>query len=375
MAGKQTPVMRQHAAAKNAHPDCVIFFRLGDFYEMFGDDAVLVSEVLDLTLTSRNKGKADEIPMAGIPHHAAHGYIARTLKAGHKVAICEQMADPSTVKGIVPREVVRVITPGTWTEESQLPAGANNWLCAVELGEDGVGVALLDLSTAELMAARLPDLSSGLAEICRARPREILLNPSNLSEATSASLTELVDAQIRIGSEHSKSFAKQTLGGLEMGNVDLLAARAAARAVAFARDCFRGKEFPVWRIALWNPSGVLGLDQAAQRHLELVSSTVGEEKATLLAVLDRTGSPGGARLLRRRLLAPLTDVAQINKRLGAVEVMVREPKVRSELRKVLKSVGDLERLAVRGATRECNPRDLGNVRRGLEAGRLALDVE
>ncbi len=369
MAGNATPVMRQHAAAKEAHPDCVIFFRLGDFYEMFGDDAVLVSKVLDLTLTSRNKGKADEIPMAGLPHHAAHSYIARMLKSGYKVAICEQMADPSTVKGIVPREVVRVITPGTWTEESQLAADANNWLCAVEVDEDGVGVALLDLSTAELMAATLPDVASCLSELGRAGPREVLLNPGALSDSTEQVLRELLgEPHIRKGDLLEDREAFKALQGLELGAIDSLAARAAARALLFARDCYRGKLFPVWRVAVWNPSGVLGLDQAAQRHLELVESTVGDKKATLLSVVDRTGSPGGARLLRRRLLAPLMDLDRIRARLDQVEVLVENPKIRAELRRALSQVGDLERLAVRGSLGETNPRDLGNVRKGLRAG-------
>src|SRR5690606_8787547 len=145
--------MQQHAAAKAAHPDCIVFFRLGDFYEMFGDDAVVVADQLGLTLTSRNKGKPDEIPMAGVPHHAAHGYIARLLAKGHKVAICEQLADPSTVRGIVPRDVVRVITPGTWTDTEQLGERENSWLCSIvpaAAEEGGVGLALLDLTTAEL---------------------------------------------------------------------------------------------------------------------------------------------------------------------------------------------------------------------------------
>src|SRR5687768_11729102 len=126
MDARKTPVMAQHAAAKRAYPDAILFFRLGDFYEMFGDDAVLVSRLLDLTLTSRNKGKPDEIPMAGVPHHAAHGYIGKLLERGYKIAICEQMADPSKVKGIVPREVVRVITPGLVTDGDQLDASSNN---------------------------------------------------------------------------------------------------------------------------------------------------------------------------------------------------------------------------------------------------------
>ena len=150
--------MRQYHAAKSAHPDSILFFRMGDFYEMFHDDAVVASRALDLTLTSRNKGAADEIPMAGVPHHAATGYIARLLALGHKVAICEQMADPSKTRGIVPRAVVRVITPGLITDGDQLDGRVNHFLCALEGPPEGpIGLARLDLSTGELAAARVID--------------------------------------------------------------------------------------------------------------------------------------------------------------------------------------------------------------------------
>ncbi|MBM4364391.1 MAG: DNA mismatch repair protein MutS, partial [Deltaproteobacteria bacterium] len=165
MSARSTPVMLQHAAAKRAHPDAIVFFRLGDFYEMFEDDAVLCARLLDLALTSRNKGKPDEIPMAGVPHHAAHGHIARLLELGHKVAICEQLADPATVKGIVPRAVVRVLTPGTVTAEEHLELRENSWLGALEIRARGVGLALLDVSTAELRAAQLPDMATALVEL------------------------------------------------------------------------------------------------------------------------------------------------------------------------------------------------------------------
>ena len=188
MDARKTPVMAQHAAAKQAYPDAVLFFRLGDFYEMFGDDAVLSARLLDLTLTSRNKGKPDEIPMAGVPHHAAHGYIAKLLELGHKVAICEQMADPSKVKGIVPREVVRVITPGLVTDADQLDGSSNNWLASVDLGPCAVGVALLDLSTGELLAAEVSNLAAVLSEITRALPREVLLGASSAGAETQAAL-------------------------------------------------------------------------------------------------------------------------------------------------------------------------------------------
>src|SRR5450755_3070465 len=198
MSARLTPVMQQHAAAKAAHPDAIVFFRLGDFYEMFGADAVLAAPLLELTLTSRNKGKADEIPLAGIPHHAAAGYIARLLQLGHKVAICEQMADPSKVKGIVPREVVRVITPGLVTEREHLESSANNFLAAVELTPSAVGVSLFDFSTGELL----------FAELSRSRPREILVGFESDAvprDGVLEALTALGRAALREDSELSEA--------------------------------------------------------------------------------------------------------------------------------------------------------------------------
>src|SRR5687768_5375094 len=183
MNARATPVMQQHAEAKQAHPDAIVFFRLGDFYEMFGEDAVVAARLLDLTLTSRNKGKPDEVPMAGVPHHAAHGYIARLLELGKRVAICEQMADPATVKGIVPRKVVRVITPGLVTLDEHLDASANNFLAGVELANAGAALALLDLSTGELSAAALADGAALVAALARARPREVLIGREAEPEA------------------------------------------------------------------------------------------------------------------------------------------------------------------------------------------------
>jgi DNA mismatch repair protein MutS len=379
MSARLTPVMQQHAAAKAAHPDAIVFFRLGDFYEMFGADAVLAAPLLELTLTSRNKGKADEIPLAGIPHHAAAGYIARLLQLGHKVAICEQMADPSKVKGIVPREVVRVITPGLVTEREHLESSANNFLAAVELTPSAVGVSLFDFSTGELLSAELPDVPSALAELSRSRPREILVgfeSDAVARDGVLAALSALGRAALREDAELSEAETVRALGELaaEAAPLAISARRAVARALRFARACNPGVELPARRIGRWEPAALLAIDRVAQTHLELVESVSGRREATLLGVIDATNTPMGARLLRRRLLAPLTNVERIRRRLDLVEALVVHARLRDELISELAQTGDIERLAVRTSLRAATPRDLGALRDGLLAARAAAAV-
>ena len=372
MAGPRTPVMQQHARAKQAYPDAIVFFRLGDFYEMFGDDAVLVSRLLDLTLTSRNRGKPDEVPMAGVPHHAAHQYLARLLDLGHKVAICEQMADPSTVKGIVPREVVRVLTPGLITEGQHLDAKSNNWLAAVDSTEAGVGVALFDLSTGELLAAQLPNLAAGFGELARAGPREVLLGFESEADADAAkeALAVMMAAVLRPDEELEESGVDAALGALapDAEGAAPAAKRAAARVLRFAQACHPGQALPIQRIARWEPDAAMALEATAQRHLELTESTSGVKQTTLLAVLDATASSAGGRLLRRRLLAPLTDVERIRRRHDLVELFVVHSRLREAAKAELGKVTDLERVVTRALLAEATPRDLGLLRDGLTAG-------
>ena len=370
--------MQQHAAAKRAYPDAIIFFRLGDFYEMFGDDAVVVARLLDLTLTSRNRGKPDEIPMAGVPHHAAHGYLARLLELGHKVAICEQMADPSKVKGIVPREVVRVVTPGLITDRDHLDAVTNNFLAAIELGKKSVGLCLLDVSTGELRAAELGDQAALLGEIGRAAPREVLIGLGPEADLDAGELRRAIELigvrAVRDDRELGEADAGEALGELA-GDAEHLsppARRAAARALRLARECNPATALPLRRITRWDPSHLLLIDRTAQAHLELVDSVSGNRAATLLGVIDATVTPAGARLLRRRLCAPLLDVERIRRRLDLVELFVQNPRLRDELRRPLGDVGDLERLATRAALAEATPRDLGAMRDGLLAGARAV---
>ncbi|HEU4538668.1 MAG TPA: DNA mismatch repair protein MutS, partial [Polyangiaceae bacterium] len=366
--------MRQYHAAKAAHPDAIVFFRMGDFYEMFYGDAVTASRELELTLTSRNKGAVDEIPMAGVPHHAAHGYIARLVARGHKVAICEQMADPSKTRGIVPREVVRVVTPGLVTDQDQLDARSNHFLAAVEQAGGAFGLALLDLSTGEARAARLAVASDLVGELVRAAPHEVLAGPLDESVRAAVALAAggaaLRDEEAFGAGEAAAAFGA-ALGAEAAGEaaerLGPEAFAAAARALRFAARCSPGAKLPVARVEPWDARDALLLDDVAQRHLELVASPDGKAEGTLLRLLDATCTAPGARLLRRWLLAPLVDVARIRRRHDAVELFVVHAAVRAELRGLLGGAGDLERLAQRASLGEATPKDLGALRDALAA--------
>lgn len=369
----QTPFMRQWFAAKERYPNAIIFFRMGDFYELFLDDAVRGSRLLGLTLTSRNKGEPDEIPMAGAPHHNAHTYIARALVHGLSVAICEQMADPAKCKGIVPRDVVRVITPGLVVDENSLESRVNHWLVAIEHGDDQVGIAALDHSTGELLCCVTSDTSTALAEIARLEPREVLLSPRahDMTEVIAAigprtafrrEPDAVPDADaLRILSEH--------LGASEAANAardaPSIARRAVARALSYAQTMTPGARVKVARLVVYDPVDTLQLDESTAQHLELVRGSDGDGATTVLAQLDVTRTPGGARLLRRWLLAPLYDVAAIRRRHDAVELFLLDAPLRDALRGKLSEIGDLERLATRAALGQASPRDLGALRDGV----------
>ncbi|HTJ85187.1 MAG TPA: DNA mismatch repair protein MutS, partial [Polyangiaceae bacterium] len=350
---KQKPMMRQYAEAKSAYPDAILFFRLGDFYEMFFEDAVTASQILGITLTSRNRESPDEEPMAGVPHHSAHAYIAKLLAAGHKVAICEQLADPSKTKGIVPRAVVRVVTPGLVTGDTELDARENHYLAAIEVGggangggskgalagragagdapsleAHGVGLALLDLSTGELLAGEIPEHTLVVAEIVRARPHEILLGPG--AEDLGGSLRVVVgQAAIREEVALGRSaieIVTEALGKDAARDAAAaqtpLALAAAARALAFAATCTPGRRLPIQRVGVLEALGAMRLDETAQAHLEIVQGQDGSRRGTLIDTIDRTITPPGARLLRQRLLAPLLDVHAIRERHDVVELFV-----------------------------------------------------
>ena len=347
--------MRQFLAAKAAYPDAILFFRLGDFYELFFDDAVVAAKICDLTLTSRNKSAEDPIPMCGAPYHAASGYIQKLLDAGHKVAICEQMADPSTVKGIVPREVVRVATPALAYDDAGLDSKKNLFLMGVEVesARDRVGVAVLDFSTGELLACEADGGEAALSEIVRLDPREVLLGQGAGSLGATIR-TALPRAAVReepaaLDLEQAIAVLDSVLGGGQARKACAsdLALRAAARCVALAKACEPGRALPISRLAEYPLGDTLVLDDATQRHLELVRTMDGETKGSLLDQIDATKTSPGARLLRRRLLAPRTSVVEIRRRLDGVELFVTQPGLRADVRARLAKVADVERLAVK----------------------------
>ena len=370
--------MQQFLRAKEQYPEALLFFRLGDFYELFYDDAVRAAKLLDITLTSRGKGpQGEDIPMAGVPHHAATGYLTRLLAQGQSVAICEQMADPKTVKGVVPREVVRVVTPGLCLEEAALDARSDNNLLALVRVGDAIGLCAYDLSTCELRACALDDEAAALAEAVRLEPRELLYDPALTTLA--ADLTRVLHIPSRQAEPEASvlEVLAAAIGGDEASALaDVLpeaAQAAAASALAYAQRSQPSRSIEVQRVLLHDPRGYLHLDDVAIRNLEIVRTLAGEKRGSLLALVDESHTPMGGRMLRRRLLAPLAEVAAIRRRHDAVEVFFSDALLRREIQGALRSVGDLERLATRAAMGVASPRDLGVMRDSLTAAE-ALSV-
>ncbi|HSQ65086.1 MAG TPA: hypothetical protein VLM85_17810, partial [Polyangiaceae bacterium] len=274
-AESATPVMRQFLAAKAEHPDALLFFRLGDFYELFYDDAPIAARALDLTLTSRNKDASDPIPMAGVPYHAASGYIQKLLEQGFKVAICEQMADPSKVKGIVPRKVVRVVTPGIVFDDAGLDAKRNHYLVGLETNGVAFGIVALDMSTGELVGCEAPDAPTAAAELLRLDPAEVLLGPG-AGLAAQALRAARPRAVVRDVPPQEESAAAEVLAevlGAESAHASPLVRLAAGRVLGEARACEAGRVPPVRRLALYDLGDTMLLDDAgldAKRNHYLV---------------------------------------------------------------------------------------------------------
>ncbi len=369
--------MRQYLQIKAEHPDAILFFRLGDFYEMFFEDAVLAAKKLDLTLTTRDKGREDAIPMCGVPHHAARGYIARLTELGHKVVLCEQVEDPKLAKGLVKREVVRIITPGVVLDDEVLDPKTARYLAAVVAGPAGFGLAYLDVSTGEFRATEVADLEGLVAELVRAGPREILSGAADLApDGRLARVPGRYPCAYNPVEQQSREAAAALLEPPLLDDAapvlaDLpaageLATRAAADVVAYARATQPAGQLPLSRLQVYDPAQAVVLDEAAVANLELCQTLIGGKKdGSLLAVIDDTVTAPGGRLLRRWLLFPLTDVAPIRRRQDAVEYLVERAALRAAVRDELRAISDLERLAGRVSLGVATPRDLGKLRDSL----------
>ncbi|MBW2209575.1 MAG: DNA mismatch repair protein MutS [Deltaproteobacteria bacterium] len=358
-----TPVMRQFLRAKGQHPDAIIFFRLGDFYEMFYEDAVRAADILDIALTSRGTDPdGSKIPMAGVPHHAGAGYLAALLRHGEKVAICEQMGDPSSVRGVVPREVVRVVTPGLCLEPDALDARSENFLVAAT--RDG-GVAALELSTGTLRACVIEMGPQWVGELVRLDPAEVLIE-SGAKELEALCKQSLPNAALRtVEFTNGAEDLGETLTAEQAAELSSQepAGRAAALVLGYARAHQAASQ--IHQATLYTAGDRLVLDDAAVRNLELVRTLDGERRGSLLDLLDETKTPMGARGLRSRLLEPLTDIERIRRRHDAVELFFIDARCRDRCRARLGEIGDVERLAVRTAVGLATPRDLGVIRNSL----------
>ncbi len=393
MTEPSTPLMRQYAAVKKEHPTALLFFRLGDFYELFFDDAIVAAKELQITLTSRNKEKGIAVPMCGVPYHAAEGYIGKLIRKGFKVAICEQMEDPRQAKKLVRREVTRVMTPGT-AADSSLGSDENNFLAALaEVGER-VGFAALDLSTGEFRATEFSGegaLRRVQEELEQLRPKELLYgsaaplfeNSSRRKEepgfGRSDSARALSSAQARVGGatctetplddwifapDHSIPLLENHFGVLSLEGFGLAGRTAAAAAAGailyYVRSTQRGSLDHVDRIGWYERQTCLVLDAVTVRNLELIEPLFAGTDAgvTLFRSMDAAVTPMGKRLLRAWLLRPSLDLSEINARLDAVEAGVKEIVAREELRRALDGVLDLERLLSRVTLETANPRDV-----------------
>jgi DNA mismatch repair protein MutS len=374
--------MQQYREIKSRHENAILFFRMGEFYEMFYDDAETASRTLGLTLTSRNNGAAAEVPLAGVPVKAAADYVRRLVQSGFRVAICEQVEDPKVAKGIVRREVIETITPGAALADDLLDGGRNNYVCAVaEVGGGRsdvgprFGIAAADISTGELRLA-VVDAANLEPLLARLSPRELIVaaNPtSHLPHPTSALVTERepweFDAALA-REDLQKQFGVLSLDGLGIGHDDEPSVAAAGALLRYLRELQPGG-VSLARPTVEHADGVLPLDAMTRRNLELIESMrPGAEgtEGTLINVLDRTTTPMGARLLRQWLLAPLARKRAIDARLDAVESLVKAPTARESLRTALGGVRDLERLGTKAALGRSTPRELANL--GLSLSRL-----
>ena len=365
-----TPMMRQYLAIKAQHPNILLFYRMGDFYELFFDDAKRAAELLDISLTARGKSGGEPIPMAGVPYHAVESYLARLVKMGESVAICEQVGDPATSKGPVERQVQRIVTPGTVTDEALLEERRDNVLAAVYGHNDSFGLAWLDITSGRFLVTELQGEDQLSAELQRLHPAE-LLYPEGFAWFELISHIKGIRRrpewefdQQTASQQLNAQFGTQDLSGFGVGNITL-ALGAAGCVLQYVKDTQRTALPHIRAITLEQQSTRVQLDAATRRNLELTRNLSGGVEHTLFAVLDKTATAMGSRLLQRYLHAPITDREELSARQQAIGALLEGDY--PQLQAQLKQIGDIERIMARLALRSARPRDFARLKLALNA--------
>ncbi|MBI4286126.1 MAG: DNA mismatch repair protein MutS [Chloroflexi bacterium] len=365
-----TPIRQQYLRIRKQYPEAIVLFRLGDFYETFDEDAKLVARELEIVLTSREMGKGHRVPMAGIPYHAVDSYLAKLISRGHRVAICEQMTRPGETKGIVERDVVRVVTPGTVVEPGLLDSKSNNYLLSLVPGVEAAGIAYADITTGEFATTQLP-LARLAPELERLKPSEVITPQSAaLSGLTlAAPVTRLEDYWFELDAARQSlldHFGVATLDGYGCAHLPL-AVRAAGSIVHYLQETQKAALGQLTRLATFSTETYMALDMQTQRNLELFqSSRTGSAGGSLLAAIDLTRTAMGGRLLKKGLGQPLLDVTELNKRQEAIASFASDTLTRRQAIFLLGDIADLERLTSRAKSNIALPRELVTLRRSLE---------
>ena len=377
MSRDSTPLMRQYQQIKSRHANAILMFRMGDFYEMFYDDAEIASRELGLTLTSRNNGGASDVPLAGVPVKAVTEYLRRLVQKGYRVAVCEQVEDPRQAKGIVRREVIETVTPGAAYADDLLDGERHNYLCAIRAAGSTLGIAAADVSTGAFRLV-VADRRDAPALVARLGPREVLVargdplvgaQPALPLDGVLLTERDVWEFDEPIGREElTRQFGLHSVEGLGLDRSHSAAVAAAGAVIRYLRELQPGGVPHLMRPIVEMTGDTMPLDEMTRRNLELVESMRGgahERAGTLVGVLDRTSTPMGARLLREWLLAPLLSVRRIDQRLDAVAALVANPVSRLEVTGLLEGMRDIERLAGKTAAARVNPRELHHLGQSL----------
>ncbi|MBN7772517.1 DNA mismatch repair protein MutS [Clostridium aminobutyricum] len=374
-----TPMMQQYMEIKENYQDCILFFRLGDFYEMFFDDAIVASKEMEITLTGKNCGQEERAPMCGVPFHSVDTYIAKLVEKGFKVAICEQVEDPATAKGIVKREVIQIITPGTIVNQTMLNEKENNYLASVYLSEEGAGIAYTDISTGELYTTEFlgnNTIENLLNELVKIKAKEVLMNESAEAIFSIEEMKKITNAYFNILNEHYynpataemtilKQFQTKSLVGLGLADLKLSTVSLGSL-LSYLFETRKHNLSHITTIQVYQLDGHMSLDKATIRNLE-ITETLYEKKVqgSLLGVLDKTHTAMGSRKMKQWLREPLNNSKEVNRRLSAVEILMDEIIIRNNIKEALKAVYDLERLSGRIACGNANGKDLIALRNSL----------